>query len=104
MAVKIEDCHYRMLDAHEVQAAMAFPGDSALPGKITKTEKVKLGQRRHPAGDDPDRAGPAPHPRGAAMTGLRLPVVDVRGLPTIDPDRRGAGAWRCSTSSATRTG
>jgi DNA (cytosine-5)-methyltransferase 1 len=41
-AIEVDDCHYRMLDAHEVQAAMAFPADYVLPGKISKTEKVKL--------------------------------------------------------------
>jgi DNA (cytosine-5)-methyltransferase 1 len=42
VAVEVDDCHYRMLDAHEVQAAMAFPTSYVLPGKISKTEKVKL--------------------------------------------------------------
>ena len=39
-SLRVEDCHYRMLDAHEVKAAMAFPDTYQAEG--TKTDLVKL--------------------------------------------------------------
>lgn len=37
----VDDCGFRMLDAHEVAAAMAFP-DGYLPTSLPKTDRVKL--------------------------------------------------------------
>jgi DNA (cytosine-5)-methyltransferase 1 len=44
MSLEVDDCLYRMLDAHEVQAAMAFPADylHGVESTLTKSEKVKL--------------------------------------------------------------
>ena len=39
VAVKIEDCHYRVLDAHEVQAAMAFPGTTPCPARSPRPRR-----------------------------------------------------------------
>jgi len=36
---KVEDCGFRMLQPHEIQAAMAFPADYTVLG--TKRERVK---------------------------------------------------------------
>ncbi|MDB4871943.1 MAG: cytosine methyltransferase [Gemmatimonadales bacterium] len=37
--LRVEDCHFRMLQPHEIGAAMAFPGDYIVHG--TKRDKVK---------------------------------------------------------------
>ena len=40
LSLEVDDCHYRMLEAHEVKAAMAFPDTYAAEG--TKGDLVKL--------------------------------------------------------------